>query len=155
MRHFTPAVAACLLATGCASIIEGSTQEVLVNTNPSEAYCKFMREGMPAGEVTKTPGAVTIKKTKHDLTIECEKAGFHKATYFNKSDVEGSTFGNIILGGGIGWAIDSAGGADNKYTSPVNITLVPLGQPAPAPIYSAPPEEEKPKEEGEDREAAD
>jgi len=32
---------------------------------------------------------------------------------------------NIILGGGIGWAIDSASGADNKYESPITITLVP------------------------------
>ena len=31
----------------------------------------------------------------------------------------------IILGGGIGWAIDSARGADNKYDSPINITLAP------------------------------
>ncbi len=35
-------------------------------------------------------------------------------------------------GGGIGWAIDSASGADNKYTSPVNITLVPLKEETPA-----------------------
>jgi hypothetical protein len=27
------------------------------------------------------------------------------------------------LGGGIGWAVDSASRADNKYESPVNITL--------------------------------
>ncbi|MFN4088863.1 MAG: hypothetical protein ACK4QW_07435 [Alphaproteobacteria bacterium] len=47
--------------------------------------------------------------------------------------------GNIILGGGIGWAIDSASGADNKYTSPVNMTLVPLSAPPPAPQYSHPP----------------
>ena len=52
---------------------------------------------------------------------------------------------NIILGGGIGWAIDSASGADNKYTSPVNLTLVPLDAPAPAPTHSHPPE---PKSEG-------
>jgi len=34
-------------------------------------------------------------------------------------------FGNIVLGGGIGWAIDSASGADNKYDGVVNVTLVP------------------------------
>lgn len=134
-----------LFTSGCASIVEGSSQEVVVNTNPSDAYCKLMREGMPVGEITKTPGAVTIKKTKHDLTIECSKEGFHKSTYYNKSAVEGATFGNIILGGGIGWAIDSASGSDNKYTSPVNLTLVPLSEEAPAPVYSE--QEEKSDEE--------
>ena len=64
---------------------------------------------------------------------------YHKLTYFNKSDAAGATFGNIILGGGIGWAIDSASGADNKYTSPVNVSMVPVTAAAPEPIYSNPP----------------
>ena len=69
---------------------------------------------------------MTIKKTKHDITIACMLPAYQNATYVNNSDAAGATFGNIILGGGIGWAIDSASGADNKYTSPVNITLAPV-----------------------------
>lgn len=118
---------ACALPLGaCSSIIEGTSQEIFVNTNPTGAACDLIREGRPIGRIVRTPQAVTIKKTKHDLTIECQLAGYQKATYHNKSDAAGATFGNIVLGGGIGWAIDSASGADNKYTSPVNITLVPL-----------------------------
>ena len=114
-----------LLASGCSSIIEGTTQEVFINTNPAGAACDFLRKGQRIGRVDPTPGAATIKKTKHDIVIECMLAGYQKATYHNKSDVAGATFGNIVLGGGVGWAVDSAAGADNKYTSPVNITLVP------------------------------
>ncbi len=33
-----------------------------------------------------------------------------------ESDVAAMTFGNIILGGGIGVVIDSASGASNKYS---------------------------------------
>ena len=118
---------ACAAPLGaCSSIIEGTSQEIFVNTNPTGAACDFIREGRSISRITRTPQAVTIKKTKHDITIECELAGYQKATYHNKSDAAGATFGNIVLGGGIGWAIDSASGADNKYTSPVNITLVPL-----------------------------
>ena len=122
-----PAVLAAvsLFLSGCSSIIEGTTQEVFINTNPAGAACDFLREGQRIGRVDPTPGAETVKKTKHDITIECVLAGYQKATYHNKSDVAGATFGNIVLGGGVGWAIDSAAGADNKYTSPVNITLVP------------------------------
>ena len=114
-----------LFFAGCSSVIEGTTQEIFVNTNPAGAACDFVRKGQRIGRVDPTPGAVTIKKTKHDITIECVLADYQKATYHNKSDAAGATFGNIILGGGIGWAVDSASGADNKYTSPVNITLVP------------------------------
>ena len=107
-----------------------------MSTSPSGAACDLQREGVTIGRIDPTPAAVTIKKTKHDMTIVCTKQGFHESIYFNKSDVAGATVGNVILGGGIGWAIDSASGADNKYTSPVNITLVPLSQPKPAPLSS-------------------
>lgn len=102
-----------------------------MNTNPQGANCAFEREGITIARVAPTPGAATIKKTKHDILVKCSKDGYHEATYFNKSDVAGATVGNIILGGGIGWAIDSASGADNKYETPMNITLVPLSEPAP------------------------
>lgn len=124
--------ALAMVLPACSSIIEGTSQEILVNTNPSGANCELIREGLPIGRINPTPGAITIKKTKHDITMNCQKDGFEVATYLNKSDVAGATVGNIILGGGIGWAIDSASGADNKYTSPVTVTLVPKtgGQPA-------------------------
>jgi hypothetical protein len=82
--------------------------------------------------MVQTPGGVTIKKTKHDITLKCHKDGYQEASYLNHSGAAGATFGNIILGGGIGWAIDSAPGADNKYDGVVNITLIP-NQAAPAP----------------------
>ena len=78
-----------------------------------------------SGGSTPRPGAETVKKTKHDIMIECALDGYQKAVFHNKSDVAEATFGNIILGGVVGWGIDSVSGSDNKYTSPVNITLVP------------------------------
>ncbi len=112
-----------LFVSACSSIVEGTSQEIVVNTTPEGASCVFEREGQTIGRVDPTPGALTVKKTKHDMTITCSKAGYETATFFNKSDVAGATVGNILLGGGIGWAIDSASGADNKYTTPVNIAL--------------------------------
>jgi hypothetical protein len=108
----------------CSSVIEGTSQEIMVNTNPSGADCSLMRQGNVIARVNPTPAAVTIKKTKYDITVVCNKDGFEEATYLNHSGAAGATFGNIVLGGGIGWAIDSASGADNKYDSPVNMTLV-------------------------------
>lgn len=116
-------LAAIVALSACSSIVEGTSQELVINTNPEGANCAVEREGQTIGRVNPTPGGLTVKKTKHDITVVCTKAGYEKATYFNKSDVAGATVGNIILGGGIGWAIDSASGADNKYTTPMNINL--------------------------------
>lgn len=122
------AVAAIFAASSlsaCSSVIEGTSQEILVNTNPPGASCQFLREGNVIASVPATPGGVTIKKNKHDITLKCNKQGYQEATYLNHSGAAGATFGNIVLGGGIGWAIDSASGADNKYDGVVNMTLVP------------------------------
>jgi hypothetical protein len=114
-----------LVATGCSTIIEGRNQTITVNTNPPDAHCTLNRNGSPIAEISETPGSVLIEKTKYDITIVCKKSGYEEANYFNKSGVAGATIGNVLAGGLIGWGIDSATGADNKYDSPVNITLVP------------------------------
>lgn len=116
----------CLLTlSACSTIIEGRNQSITVNTNPPRADCMLNRQGTPIGEIAETPGSVLIEKTKYDIIIVCNKKGYQEATYMNHSGAAGATFGNIILGGGIGWAVDSATGSDNKYDTPVNITLVP------------------------------
>jgi hypothetical protein len=126
--------AVCLAVLGaCSSIVEGTSQQIAVSTESPGATCNLLREGVSIARVSPTPGTVTIDKTKHDITVECELANYQKATYLNKSEVAGATLGNIILGGGIGWAIDSASGADNKYTSPVTLALIPATHPASSP----------------------
>jgi hypothetical protein len=124
-RALLLALATLPLSSACSSIIEGTSQTITLNTNPPGADCALHREGLVIGRINPTPGSVVVQKTKHDILITCAKPGYQEATYHNNSGVAGATFGNIILGGGIGWAIDSAAGADNKYESPVNLTLSP------------------------------
>lgn len=117
------ALLALVAATGCSSVIEGTSQEIMVNTNPAGAACKLEREGAVIANIPETPAATTIKKTKHDITIRCNKPGYEEATYLNHSGAAGVAFVNVIWWPGA--IVDSAAGADNKYDSPVNITLVP------------------------------
>ena len=124
MRNFALAVALLLLSS-CSSIIEGTSQDIMVNTTPSKAKCDLVREGTVIASIAETPASTHIGKDKHEIIIKCNKPGYQEATYINKSDVAGATVGNVVAGGLIGWAVDSASGADNKYESPVNITLVP------------------------------
>ena len=119
--------------SGCASIIEGTNQQITVNTNPAGADCGLYRKGIKIGTITQAPGSTLVDKTKNNIWIVCVKQGYQAATYLNKSGIAGGTFGNIIAGGGIGWAIDSASGADNKYDSPVNLSMVPAAPGASSP----------------------
>lgn len=120
------AVAALCLATGaCSSITEGTSQNLSFNSVPEGADCSLVREGTVIGTV-RTPGEIRVQKTKHDLELLCEKDGFEDAKAHLTSDTAAATFGNILMGGGIGWAIDSASGADNKYDDVTTVVLEPL-----------------------------
>lgn len=126
MRYLLPFIW-LLTLSGCASIISGTTQEMTVNTSPQEAECVLRRDGKDIKRLT-TPQTVVIKKTKHDIKITCEKDGYAPVVYMVDSEIQGSAWGNIVLSGGIGWAIDSASGADNEYQEYVNITLSREGE---------------------------
>ena len=125
MRNYALLLAGALALSGCSSIIEGTSQTLSFDSNPPGADCALTRNNETIGNV-KTPGGILIKKTKYDIHVLCKKDGYQDATAFLHSDAAGATFGNIVLGGGIGWAIDSASGADNKYTEHTTVTLVPV-----------------------------
>jgi len=57
--------------------------------------------------------------------------GYYPETVAVDSEIQGSTWGNIVLGGGIGWAVDSARGADNKYADTVTVRLTPVNEERP------------------------
>ena len=118
-------ICSTILLSACSTIIEGRSQQLTVNTNPSGAKCELHRQDLVIGSVESTPSSVYIEKTKYDIKVTCNKKGYQEATYLNRSGSAGATWGNIVAGGFIGWGVDSATGADNKYESPMNITLVP------------------------------
>lgn len=114
------------LLTGCSTIIAGRTQTITIQTNPPGAACEFTQNGKIIGSVNPTPGALMVTKTKHDISVLCKKDGYQETTDYLESGTEGATFANIIAGGVIGWGIDSASGADNKYPEVRTIALVPI-----------------------------
>ncbi len=120
----------------CAVIIEGTSQDIKVVTSPGDATCVFEREGQTIGTIPSTPGLLTVRKSKYDITIKCNKPGFHEALYLNHSGTTATIAANIvvdlILTAGISSIVDSATGADNKYDPVVNIALVPIDQRPPS-----------------------
>jgi hypothetical protein len=117
---------------GCGTITQGTTQSIKITTTPPGATCEFTRKGQHLATLDSTPGSVEVDKTKNEITLTCKKDGYQDVSAPLPSGYGAGTFGNIILGGGIGWAIDSATGADNKYPSNANIVFAPVGEPAAA-----------------------
>ena len=124
MRKLLVLGTVCL--SGCASILSGTSQQVMVNTNPGGARCGIYKEGERVATIDSTPGSATVQRTKHDIWLACVKPGYQAATYRNHSGIANASFGNLIAGGLIGVAVDSATGADNRYETPVNVSMVPL-----------------------------
>jgi hypothetical protein len=122
-------LAVSIALSGCATVFEGTSQDISVVSNPPGAVCVFEREGMEVGRVQSTPGTASIRKSKYDVTVRCNKPGFAEASYLNHSGTTATIAGNIaadlVLTAGLSSIVDSADGADNKYDSAVNISLVP------------------------------
>lgn len=161
LRMFATVGVSMTILAGCATLLEGTSQEILVSTNPTGATCTLEREGQVIATINATPGAALVKRRKQDITVRCKKDGFQEAIYVNNSGLaSGSVAGNVaadlLLTAGLSSIVDSASGADNQYESTVNITMIPLSQAAPtvapaAPTTMAPvadPEKPKKKDKG-------
>lgn len=126
MKKVLLSVGMLVLLGACSTITEGTSQTLSLDSVPQGADCKLMREGAIIGQI-RTPGAVVVQKTKRDITVVCNKDGFTETSANIKSDYAAATFGNILIGGGIGWAIDASSGAHNKYDANTMVTLTPAG----------------------------
>jgi len=113
------------LLPGCATIIDGSTQNLTVSTEPAGATCTLDREGMRVAIVSPTPGTIRIDKSKRDIAVSCRKPGFQTAQVGHVSGFRGTTFGNLILGGGVGFIVDASTGASFEYPPEVKVAMAP------------------------------
>jgi len=118
-------IAAVLLAglCSCSTVVEGKHQELTIKSEPAGADCAVNRKGVTIAHINPTPGTVTIEKTKYDITVVCKKDGYQTTSSFNQSGVTTATYGNILLGGLVGWGVDSATGSDNEYVAEVTVVL--------------------------------
>lgn len=124
MQSLATAGSAALLV-GCATIIEGTDQTVTVTTTPSGAICEFKRGGQTVAVVNPTPGSAMVDKSKEDISVTCNKDGYHGGGASLTSEFQGMTFGNILFGGIIGVAIDAGSGAMHEYKPSIHVTLIP------------------------------
>lgn len=112
-----------MIAWGCASIIEGKTQAVTFNSEPSGA--QVIINGMPMGV---TPATITLKKSEYDnANVTFKKEGHQDQQANLHTKVTAWFWGNIISGGLLGSATDAISGAMWEYSPDKHfVTLPPL-----------------------------
>ena len=126
LRTIMPGMALpIVLLWGCATIVEGNDQTVSIVTEPAGAACELTREGHTVGFVNPTPGSINLEKSSDHIAVRCEKEGHFAGAGVLASGFQGMTFGNILFGGIIGVAVDSASGAMHEYPPSVTVVLVP------------------------------
>ncbi|MBL8416161.1 MAG: hypothetical protein JNM42_17160 [Propionivibrio sp.] len=118
-------VVATTLATGCATVTKGTTQPVTLHTDPDGATCDVTRELKNVASLSATPGQVLVDKAWGSIDVSCRKSGHQPTEVRVDSEVQGWTFGNILIGGIIGFAVDAASGAMRQYPQFIMLTLVP------------------------------
>ena len=116
---------AAVAFAGCATIVNGTTQQVQIDSTPDGAQVVIDDSEQP---VT-TPAVVKLsRRDAHRLVFH--KAGYRDATENLTSAMSGWILGNVIAGGVVGIAIDASDGAGRKLsTDDVNVRLIPLSAP--------------------------
>lgn len=116
-------LASCCILPACASIVEGSSQKINISTNPP-AQVRCNASNSRGSAATSTPGVLEVKRSKSDLTIRCESDEY-AGQLSDSSNIESWAFGNLLLGGIIGGAIDAGTGALFTYNDAITVPLTP------------------------------
>jgi len=116
---------AVLVLTGCASVSGSKLQPLSVQTiqdgkEVAGVGCTLTND---AGKwFVTTPGSVTVQKSTGDMAVDCAKDELKgRENLVSKSN--GAVWGNILLGGGIGYLIDRSSGAGFDYPNSVTVVL--------------------------------
>lgn len=112
--------------SGCATVTRGTTEEVRVVVDPSDARV----ETTIGLSCTGMPCKLQAKR-KTEFTVTASKPGYKSESVFVSTGLSAGgaagVAGNIVLGGVIGVGVDAISGASLSHTpNPVLIALEPL-----------------------------
>lgn len=126
MTRLAIAILTLSALTGCASMSGARIQTITVQTvqdhkEVTEAGC-ILSNGVGRWFIT-TPGKITINKNIDDLTVECSKEDVGTGSEVIASSANGGMWGNVLLGGPIGYVVDRKSGAGYDYPQTVVVSL--------------------------------
>ncbi len=126
--------------SGCATLVNGTSQTVTVSTTPPGASCTLDRMGTRIGAISTTPGSIRLDKSKNDLSVTCSKEGYQSATVAHAPSFGAATVGNIILGlsAPIGALVDAASGANYSYPDDIRLEMAAAAPSSPPMVQQTP-----------------
>lgn len=145
MRIFARKAALAALSAavgGCASIVGGQNQPISVQARSgahavSGAECELTNDKGKWFVVA--PGSTTVTRSYDDLHVTCSREGYEPGTTTARSTTKGMAFGNILVGGIIGAAVDMSSGAAYDYPSLITVRMTQIAaELAPEPMVSVP-----------------
>lgn len=112
----------CLL-TGCASIVSGTSQKIMVETPPTtQATCSFKND-QGVWFLTSTPGSVIVHRSNASLLVNCKKKGYRESQQSIHSIAKNLVAGNLLFGGIVGTVVDMQDGAAFEYPSQIRVPM--------------------------------
>ena len=118
---------------GCATVTTDDHQSIVITSDPPGATCQVRQGGAIVATISETPATVLVAKSRHDVGIDCIRAGYYPGAAVLQPHFQDMTFGNILYGGTIGLLVDTSTGAINEYPRWVAVLMKrqPLpGEPA-------------------------
>ena len=107
---------------GCATVINGTSQDYEMASQPSGAKVTLSN-----GQSCQAPCKISLKR-RNDLSATLELDGYKTEKVYIQSRTGGAGVGNILLGGIIGAGVDASNGSMNSlYPRPLNVKLVADG----------------------------
>lgn len=116
------AAASAFTTGGCATVLNGTNVDYTTESRPEGATAKFTN-----GMECKTPCTLEMKR-KTDQRVDLYADGYKPTYVLIQSKLGGGSFGNILLGGGIGAVVDGTNGSSNRlYPRPLIVRLAKVG----------------------------
>ena len=125
MRQFKALGVLLLLAgvTGCAQVIDGDTQEVVIQTEPRSGAQCVAQNARGSWSVLSTPATVTLLRSTSDLSVACKGDDGWSGGLTAQSHMSDLAYADLTPAG-LGAAVDSLSGAAYEYPGTVQVALV-------------------------------
>ena len=112
------------VAGGCATVTNGTSQALDIESEPLGAQCILTREGKPLGSLV-TPGQITVSRSRHAINVSCRKVDYQDTGHLLLADREPASYASVAVPLGIGSIVDSSTGAYAAYPTAIKVWLVP------------------------------
>ena len=127
MRSILVAASIAIL-TGCATIMHGTSQDIGLQSSPTNA--KVLVDGLPMGN---TPVVAKLSR-KDNHIVKMNLDGYQPFEATLTRSTSGWVWGNIVFGGLIGLAVDAMSGglynlSPNQISGQLSQGVIPQGKP--------------------------